>query len=158
MALESVLSVDPPSSSPNSPPRSSNEPPRESSPREPVLPTFPPHILVLLLFLLLDTSIPWPVTKGTMGLGRRTTCSPTYYTCTCTCTMFDPSSRLSTQGLQLGLDWLLTEWYLMWGFLLKENMPSGSSSSDLSAILSLDVSFTALSGVVGTAGSGSGVV
>ena len=46
----------------------------------------------------------------------------------------------------------------MWGFLLNENMPSGSSSSDLSAILSLDVSFIALSGVVGTAGSGSGVV
>ena len=36
-------------------------------------------------------------------------------------------------------------------------MPSGSSSSDLSA-MSLDVSFKDLSGVLGTVGSGSGVV
>lgn len=51
----------------------------------------------------------------------------------------------------------LTAWYLTWGFLLKENIPSGSSSSDLSA-MSLDVSFKDLSGVLGTVGSGSGVV
>ena len=36
-------------------------------------------------------------------------------------------------------------------------MPSGSSSSDLSA-MSLDISFKDLSGVLGTVGSGSGVV
>ena len=59
-------------------------------------------------------------------------------------------------GIRTGLEQSLTAWYLTWGFLLKENMPSGSSSSDLSA-MSLDVSFKDLSGVLGT-GSGSGVV
>ena len=57
----------------------------------------------------------------------------------------------------LGLEQPLTAWYLTWGFLLKENIPSGSSSSDLSA-MSLDISFKDLSGVLGTVGSGSGVV
>ena len=70
------------------------------------------------------------------------------------------SSMLSVSHIWytgIGLRQPLTAWYLTWGFLLKEKIPSGSSSSDLSA-MSLDVSFKDLSGVLGTVGSGSGVV